>query len=276
MSIPISTVDAFTDEAFRGNPAGVCIIQEDRDSQWMQRVAAEMNLSETAFVRRRASGDGFDLRWFTPTMEVSLCGHGTLATSHTLWESGVLDQDEDAVFHTLSGVLRAHRDGDWIELDFPRIDPTTYNLPPGCADALGGAPVWTGRDPTKLLVELHDSDTVRNMQPDFAYIRGMKDAYGVVVTARSDNPAYDFVSRFFAGGAGIDEDPVCGSAHCMLGPYWAQKLGKTEMMAWQCSARGGAVRVRVLKNRVMLGGQAVTTLRGQLTEAAIGDTAILA
>ena len=268
MSIPICIVDAFTDEAFRGNPAAVCILEDERDSAWMQAVAREMNLSETAFLRRRESGDGFDLRWFTPAIEVDLCGHATLATAHALYESTILGAGDKAVFHTRSGVLRAWKDGAWIVMDLPRCNPSVCDLPEGTIEAVGADALWIGRDSTKFLVELSDAETVRTLAPDLGYIRSMRDSYGIVVTARSDDPAYDFVSRFFAGPAGVDEDPVCGSAHCMLGPYWAKKLGKTELMAWQCSARGGALRVRVLDHRVELSGKAVTTVRGELTDAA--------
>lgn len=270
MRIPICTVDAFTSEPFKGNPAAVCILEEDRDSDWMLSVAQEMNLSETAFVRRRADDDGFDLRWFTPAIEVDLCGHATLASAHALYESGELGLDDEAVFHTRSGVLRARRDGEWIELDLPRLDPEAGALPSGAAEAIGAPARWTGRDSSKYLVELDDAETVRTLEPDLAYIRKMRNSYGIVVTAPSDDPAFDFVSRFFAGPAGIDEDPVCGSAHCMLGPYWANKLGKTELLAHQCSARGGVLRVQVHARRVGVAGRAVTTMRGELTPASSG------
>jgi predicted PhzF superfamily epimerase YddE/YHI9 len=254
-------VDAFTAEPFAGNPAAVCVLPAPRDAAWMQAVAREMNLSETAFLVRR--DDGFDLRWFTPATEVDLCGHATLASAHALWEGGLLAPGELARFHTRSGLLTARRDGEWIELDFPALPDAPVDPPPGLTDALGARPTYIGQSRFDLLVELDGEDVVRALAPDFTRLRALG-ARGVIVTSRASTPGLDFVSRFFAPGAGIDEDPVTGSAHCCLGPYWAGRLGKQTLAARQVSARGGDVRVTVADDRVRLGGRAVTVLRGEL------------
>jgi PhzF family phenazine biosynthesis protein len=246
---------------FTGNPAAVCVLPAPRDAAWMQAVAREMNLSETAFLVRR--DDGFELRWFTPATEVDLCGHATLASAHALWEGGYLAPDEAARFHTRSGLLTARRDGDWIELDFPATPAEPIDAPPGLAEALGARPTYVGRSCFDLLVEMDGEDVVRALGPDFTRLLALG-TRGVIVTSRGSTPGLDFVSRFFAPGAGIDEDPVTGSAHCCLGPYWASRLGKRTLAARQVSARGGDVRVTVAGERVRLGGQAVTVLRGEL------------
>jgi PhzF family phenazine biosynthesis protein len=226
-----------------------------------------MNLSETAFVVPRQDG-GFDLRWFTPAIEVPLCGHATLASSHALWETGRVAQDEEARFHTLSGWLVARRGVDRIEMDFPALLADRAELPKAAEEALGIKPLTVVINRRKdgsdgnYLVELESESTVRNVKPDFEKLRRALDA-GVIITARGDSK-YDFVSRYFACFAGIDEDPVTGSAHCMLAPYWAAKLGKTDMSAYQASARGGEVGVKLNGDRVILGGNAVTVLRGSL------------
>jgi PhzF family phenazine biosynthesis protein len=270
MTIPILQIDAFTDRAFAGNPAAVCLLPAPASAAWMQSLAIENNLSETAYIVRREAGDGFDLRWFTPGYEVELCGHATLAGAHALWESGWLRASDAARFHTLSGELVCTQgDGGWIAMDMPNQAPTPAELPPGSEEALGRRVLRVGMGSHKHIVELENEAAVRECAPDLGFIRRMQGTHGIVVTARSDDDRYDFVSRFFAGPAGIDEDPVCGSAHCALAPYWAEILGKTELMAHQVSARGGALRVAVLGDRVRLEGQAVTTLRGELTEAAL-------
>lgn len=255
-------VDAFTAEPFKGNPAAVCLLDRERDEVWMQNVAAEMNLSETAFLLPHA--DGFSLRWFTPVIEVALCGHATLASAHALWEESVLAPEETARFHTKSGLLTAVRAGDWIELDFPATREQPADPPPALLDSLGiSAPVYAGRNKFDFLVEVESDEIVRRLDPDHAQLRGIP-VRGVIVTSRSSNPEFDFVSRFFAPGSGVDEDPVTGSAHCCLTPYWSARLGKQEMVAYQASARGGVVRVRLDGDRVKLGGRAVTVLRGAL------------
>jgi PhzF family phenazine biosynthesis protein len=256
----IVQVDAFTSQPFRGNPAAVCILPEPREDAWMADVAREMNLAETAFLTRQA--DGFNLRWFTPAVEVKLCGHATLASAHVLWQDGHLPESAQARFHTLSGLLTANRKpGGWIEMDFPATHAEPVDAPAHLAEALGLTPVWVGRNQFDYLVEADSEATVRALSPDHRQLRKLP-VRGVIVTARGAD--YDFVSRFFAPGSGIDEDPVTGSAHCALGPYWAAKLGKTAFRAFQASPRGGDVRVRVAGDRVILSGQAVTVLTGDL------------
>jgi predicted PhzF superfamily epimerase YddE/YHI9 len=226
----------------------------------MQHAAAEANLSETAFVRRRGDG-AFDLRWFTPTAEMDLCGHATLATAHTVWELGELAPTEVARFHTRSGLLTASRRGIWIELDFPASPTVPTTPPPGLLEALGCRVTFVGKTRFDYLVEVESERVVRAAVPDFPALRGLG-VRGVMITARSESPEVDFVSRFFAPGVGIDEDPVTGSAHCALAPYWQAKLAKDELVGYQASARGGIVRCRVAGDRVRLSGQAVTIVRG--------------
>ncbi len=261
MGIPIVQVDAFTDKPFAGNPAAVCILPEPRDDRWMQNVALEMNLSETAFLVRR--DDRFDLRWFTPAIEVDLCGHATLASSHVIWENGIQKLDEPIQFQTKSGLLIAKRMGDWIEIDLPAIHQETAEAPPGLLEALSVEPLHVGLGEGEYLIEVESEEIVRGLEPDFTSLRELQ-IFGVIVTSRSSTEEFDFVSRFFAPGAGIDEDPVTGAAHCRLGPYWKNKIGRDEFVAYQASARGGVVRVRVAGDRVILGGKAVTVMRGQL------------
>jgi PhzF family phenazine biosynthesis protein len=227
---------------------------------WLQAVAQEMNLSETAFLLRR--DDGFGLRWFTPLVEVDLCGHATLASSHFLWEQQHLKPRDVARFHTRSGLLTATQRAPWIELDFPAIATVTAAAPAGMAAALGGTPVAIGRSAFDYVVELGSEAEVRALEPDFRALR-VVNARGVIVTAPASKP-YDFISRFFGPAVGIDEDPVTGSAHCVLGPYWQQRLGKSSFLAYQASARGGVVQVEVAGDRVRLGGQAITVTRGEL------------
>ncbi len=253
-------IDAFTDQPFRGNPAAVCWLEQERDAEWQQLVAAEMNLAETAFLTARE--DGFGLRWFTPAVEVDLCGHATLASAQYLWESGRLPAGEPARFHTRSGLLTASRDGDWIVLDFPATPPHPSPVE-GLEPALGAAPKWVGKSVFDVFVELESADTVRRLAPRMDLVARIP-ARGIVVTAPGDRPGHDFVSRFFGPAAGVPEDPVTGSAHCALAPFWSQRLGKTRMTGYQASPRGGTVRVEVKADRVLLGGRAVTVLRGQL------------
>ena len=264
MGLTITQVDAFTDTPFAGNPAAVCLLPAPRDEGWMQSVAREMNLSETAFLVR--AGDGYDLRWFTPSVEVALCGHATLASAHVLWEEGHLAAAQQARFHTKSGLLTGDRAGDWIELDFPVKREETAPAPAGLAEALGVAPKYVGRNQFDYLVEIDGEATVRRLTPNHAALATLP-VRGVIVTSRADSPGYDFVSRFFAPGSGVAEDPVTGSAHCALGPYWQARLGKSNFVAYQASPRGGVVRVRVVGERVKLGGKAVTVLRGELLGA---------
>ncbi len=261
MTIRFQHVDAFTDRPFAGNPAGVCVLAGDVGADWMQHAAAETNLSETAFVRRRADGE-FGLRWFTPVVEVELCGHATLATAHTLWELGELAPSETARFRTKSGLLTAARRGDWIELDFPASSVAPTAPPEGLVEALGVPAVFVGKTRFDFLVEMESEAAVRSATPDFGALRSLG-VRGVMITARSGTPSVDFVSRFFAPGVGIDEDPVTGSAHCALAPYWQGKLGRGDLVGFQASARGGIVRCRVVGARVRLSGKAITIVRGQ-------------
>ena len=260
MSDRIFKVDSFTEKPFAGNPAGICILPGPRDEAWMQSIAREMNLSETAFLHR--GRDGYDLRWFTPVAEVELCGHATLASAHILWETGDLAPKERARFQTKSGLLTAARSGGLIELDFPAKPEKQAEPPEGLIEALGVTPRYVGRNAFDYLVEVGSPEIVRDAAPDFARLKKIE-ARGVMITA-AGSAGFDFVSRFFAPAVGIDEDPVTGSAHCCLGPYWGAKLGKTELKAHQVSARGGVVRVRLEGDRVLLGGHAVTILRGEL------------
>jgi PhzF family phenazine biosynthesis protein len=259
--IELYQVDAFTDKPFAGNPAAVCLLKEAAADDWMRIVAQEMNLSETAFLVPQA--DGYGLRWFTPAVEVDLCGHATLASAHVLWEAGYLAADEEARFYTRSGLLTAVLSQNWITLNFPAKPETPAETPPGLAEALGVEPVYVGRNAFDYIVELESETAVRQLTPDFAALRTLG-VRGVMVTARAETEGLDFVSRFFAPGSGIDEDPVTGSAHCCLGPYWAGKMGKSSFTAYQASPRGGLIRVSLQGDRVLLQGQAVTILRGQL------------
>lgn len=264
MALRIVTVDAFTDTPFAGNPAAVCVLPEERDEAWMKQVAREMNLSETAFLRK--SEDGYRLRWFTPAVEVELCGHATLASAHALWEEGHAPAGQEIRFHTRSGLLTAARDGRHIELDFPATPPSPCDAPAGLLEALGaGAPMQAKavqKSRFDYLVELESEAEVRALRPDHSALRSLG-ARGIMVTARGEGQ-FDVVSRFFAPGSGIDEDPVTGSAHCCLGPYWAAKLGKTALDCYQASERGGVVRVKVAGDRVKLQGLAVTVMRAEL------------
>jgi len=260
-TLDLYQVDAFTDRPFAGNPAAVCFLPGPAEPRWMQDVAREMNLSETAFLH--PEDGGYRLRWFTPAVEVELCGHATLASAHVLWETGRLGAGETARFQTLSGLLTAERSGDWIELDFPARTAEPVEPPAGLLEALGAHPVFLGKSRYDYFLELPDEDAVRACAPDFQALRSLP-VRGIIVTARGTSNPFDFISRFFAPGAGVDEDPVTGSAHCTLAPYWTSRLGKDELLAYQASARGGVVRVRVAGERVRLGGQAVTVLQGGL------------
>ncbi len=262
MPIRIVQVDAFTDRPFAGNPAAVCVLQEPKSEQWMRDVAREMNLSETAFLA--PMNGGYNLRWLTPTVEVDLCGHATVASAHVLWQDGHLPEGTQAIFHTRSGLLTADRRGDWIELNFPAKVAVPAEVPAELLPALGIAQAaFVGRNAFDYLVEVESEEVVRSLSPDHGTLRRVP-VRGVIVTARASTPGFDFVSRFFAPGSGVDEDPVTGSAHTALGPYWSKPLGKTEFLAYQASARGGVVKVKLDGDRVLLGGQAVTVMTGDL------------
>ncbi|MBP5974436.1 PhzF family phenazine biosynthesis protein [Brasilonema sp. CT11] len=263
MGQTIAQVDAFSNTPFAGNPAAVCILPTPQSEDWMQKVAQEMNLSETAFLVRQE--DGFALRWFTPITEVPLCGHATLASAHVLWSQGHLLPDEVARFHTKSGVLIAKKQGNWIELDFPVNYSEQITAPPELGEALGVPMRTVMKNSLGYLVEVESEDLVRQMQPNFQLLKGLPLAKVIVTSLTHQDSEYDFVSRFFAPGVGINEDPVTGSAHCCLAPFWRDRLGKDEFLAYQASSRGGVLRVRCEGgSRVYISGQAVTVLRGEL------------
>jgi PhzF family phenazine biosynthesis protein len=261
MTQAIFTVDAFAERPFGGNPAAVCPLDSPKPEAWMQNVAAEMNLSETAFFWPEA--DGFRLRWFTPTVEVALCGHATLASAHVLWQTARLAQGEKARFHTKSGLLTAQQIDNAIQLDFPAKRLETVTPPEGLLEALGASAHYVGKNDLDYLVELDSEQTVRSLRPDFARLKSFP-VRGVIVTARAEDSQFDFVSRFFAPAAGVNEDPVTGSAHCALGPYWSGKLHKVALVGYQASARGGVVRVQLAGERVLMAGKAITFMRGEL------------
>jgi PhzF family phenazine biosynthesis protein len=265
MPVPFYWVDAFTDGPFSGNPAGVCILDAPAPVEWMQQVATEIGLSETAFVT--PGRDTFLLRWFTPSAEVDLCGHATLATAHSLWHAGRLDPGHPARFGTRSGVLTAVRQrgpaGDLIWLDFPATPPEKTTPPAGLLDALGLLRAeFVGRSRFDYVVEVDGEGAVRACRPDFKAL-GSVAARGVVITARATQ--YDFISRFFAPSVGVNEDPATGSSHCALAPYWAERLRKTELVAKQLSPRGGLLHLEVKGSRVHLGGQSHLLIEGSLT-----------
>jgi PhzF family phenazine biosynthesis protein len=267
MAQPITQVDAFTTRRFSGNPAAVCVLRESRDTAWMQAVAAEMNLSETAFALQLDGASRFHLRWFTPNSEVDLCGHATLATAHVLWDEGHVPLDQVPYFETRSGVLTARRGPRGIELNFPREAIESEVTSPdelALLEAAIPAPIrFAGRNRFDLLVELDDEATLIGLRPEIRKLADLE-CRGMIVTSRSADSKFDFASRFFAPRVGVDEDPVCGSAHCCLGPYWGEKLGKSELTGHPRSCRGGIVGVRLEGPRVVLIGQAVTVLRGEL------------
>jgi PhzF family phenazine biosynthesis protein len=267
MTQTIYQVDSFTDRPFAGNPAGVCLLAQPASEPWMQTIAREMSLSETAFLVPQ--GTGFHLRWFTPVKEVRLCGHATLASAHILWETGVLRADQQACFQTLSGELTADLRGDWIEMNFPARFAQPEPPPDGLLTVLGIThPREVVKSNQTYLVEVESEEQVHALQPDFSGLAKLP-VRSVVVTAQSMGTEFDFVSRYFAPAVGINEDPVTGSAHCILTPYWTERLGKSEMRAYQASARGGVLRVRLAGERVILYGQAVTVMTCHLAESSL-------
>jgi PhzF family phenazine biosynthesis protein len=258
---PYYVIDAFTDRPFAGNPAAVVYLESWPADSWLQQVALEMNLAETAFLVR--NNDGYDLRWFTPRVEVDLCGHATIASALALAERGQLLDGANVAFSTRSGILRADRRGGWIDLDFPALQAAPCAPPEVLLEALGLASAHVSRSKFDYVVEVDSAATVRDLAPDFKQLARVE-CRGVIVTALSADPTYDFISRFFAPAVGIDEDPVTGSAHCRLGPHWSERLGKTKLKGYQASARGGVVQVEVRGERVLLGGQGVLVAKGEL------------
>ncbi|NLI92597.1 MAG: PhzF family phenazine biosynthesis protein [Peptococcaceae bacterium] len=263
MAINIYQVDAFTDQIFSGNPAAVCILPGPVDPVWAQKMAMEMNLSETAFLCR--DRDQYHLRWFTPAVEVDLCGHATLASAHILWEEKLASPEQDIFFSTRSGILKASQKNGWVELNFPSKPIQEAVPPPGLFEALGIEAALVCVHKSDYLLEVDSPNIVRTLTPDFSKLRQLP-VRGVIVTSKGQDEGFDFISRFFVPGSGIDEDPVTGSAHCCLGPYWKAKLNKDKFLAYQASKRGGMIRVEVEGDRVHLFGQAVTVFKGQLKE----------
>lgn len=263
MNIPIYTADAFTNKPFSGNPAGVCVLDSPMNEEMMQKIAFEMNLSETAFLLKKDDGS-YSLRWFTPAAEDDLCGHATLASSHILWETGKEDKSAMLCFNTKSGLLKANYKNGGIELDFPVIESIPADIPEVLVGALGVKPAFLHKTQWNYLAEFDSEEAVRKINPDFSLLKSLN-AIGTIITAKASMAGYDFVSRFFAPAIGIPEDPVSGSAHCELGPYWMKKLGKNSFNAYQASARGGILGVHVEGDRVYLTGNAVTMLKGTVT-----------
>ncbi len=255
-------VDAFTNQTFAGNPAAVVPLERWADDQWLQNVAMEMNLAETAFLVPNVAG--YDLRWFTPRIEVDLCGHATLASAIALTHLNKFPDESDIAFSTRSGVLRAERKGSWYQLDFPIQPEDASESPAGLEESLGVTPRYVGRNKFDYLLEVESEGVLRAIAPDFKRL-AMIQCRGVIVTARSDDSHFDFVSRFFAPSVGVDEDPVTGSAHCCLADFWSKRLSKTKMIGYQASARGGTVQVEVQGERVLLGGEGVIFAEGELT-----------
>lgn len=255
----IYQVDAFTDKPFKGNPAAVCILEKGPTEKWMQFVASEMNLAETAFLVKM--NDGYNLRWFTPKSEVDLCGHATLASAHILWEKGYLKKEQEAKFYTKSGLLTARKDESWLQLNFPATPEEKINTPVELIEALNIKPIYIGKNVFDYLIEVESEEIIYNMEPDFNRLMNVT-MRGVIVTAKSTK--YDFVSRFFAPGIGIYEDPVTGSAHCCLGPFWKKRLGKNKFYAYQASERGGVLQIQVVEERVLISGKAITVMEGNL------------
>ena len=261
MSIIIHQINAFSEKAFGGNPAATCLLEDAPETDWMQAVAREMNLSETAFVVRREDDD-WSLRWFTPGAEVDLCGHATLASAHFLWDLALIAPDAPVRFHTRSGLLTCVREDEWIAMDFPALPAEAMESPNGLAEALGASPIAVWRSTWDILAEFATAQEVQDLNPDFQALLPFA-ARGVLVTAPGNGP-YDFVSRFFAPAHRIFEDPVTGSTHCILAPFWGDRLGKSQMLALQASSRGGILKVGTNGNRVTLSGKAVTIMTGTL------------
>lgn len=264
MKLPIFTVDAFTNEPFKGNPAAVCLLKEEIPTSLMQSIAFELNLAETAFVLKEKDSDAYSLRWMTPVSEVDLCGHATLASSHIMWQEGVVKKDETINFNTRSGLLTCKYNNGKITLDFPAIPQKKIDYPPELIDAIGGAkPRYVGMTKWNYIIELDSESDIRNLKPDFNMMLKLP-GWGTIITAKADMEGYDFVSRFFAPEKGIQEDPVTGSAHCALAPYWQSRLGKNTFKAFQASERGGTLDIVIEGDRVYLTGEGVTVIKGEI------------
>lgn len=262
MKFPFYQVDAFAVKPFKGNPAAVFLLEGAREDSWLQAVAEEINLPETAFLLPK--GHDYQLRWFTPTTEVGLCGHATIASAHILYEFGFYDFDETINFHTRSGIITSTFNRGTIELDMPRLNAKPIPIPDGLLDILGTEPLATFvSDANTLIAEMPSADHIRSFLPDFKQIEKL-DFEGLAITALSDDPRFDFISRYFSPRDGIPEDPVTGMTHCALAPYWEAKLGKSDFHAYQASSRGGELWLHVTPNRVFVGGKAVTVLAGEM------------
>lgn len=268
MPVPLFHVDAFAERPFSGNPAAVCLLPSWKEDCWLQAVGREMNLSETAFLVPTAGG--FDLRWFTPKAEVDLCGHATLASAHVLWQQNLANPGDVIRFSTKSGVLKAVRMRDAVELDFPLEPDEPADPPANLLSALGVSARYVGKNRLDYVVEVESEQMLRQVAPDFKLLATIL-CRGVIVTSRSADPQFDFVSRAFFPRLGVDEDPVCGSAHCCLGPFWKRRTGKNNFVAYQASARGGVVKVRLAQNRAFLGGKAVIVAKGELVAETAAD-----
>lgn len=262
MKLAITTVDAFTNKAFSGNPAAVCLLDQELSSDQMQTIAMEMNLSETAFVTRTSEADSFGLRWFTPTVEIDLCGHATLASAFWMVASGWAKPGETIRFQTLSGELLVKSDGDWMEMNFPLI-PTTREKHPFFKDEFFGAKITNAASLKKnWIIELEHADAIEACSPDFTLVKEHSEE-GIIITAQGKGK-FDIYSRFFGPNVGIDEDPVTGFAHCALMDYWFQRSGKSKLKAYQASRRGGELHLEKKDDRVIIRGQAVKVMSGEI------------
>lgn len=250
----VYTVDAFTDGPHSGNPAAVCILEKEIPDRTKQKIASRLNLSDTAFLLEKEGV--FELRWFTPETEVELCGHATLASAHILFTLGIVPATKSAVFSTKSGVLTARRKNGLIEMDFPSEEPWEVETPEHLLTAISSMPLYVGRNRFDYIALYESEETVRSAVPELDHVRAL-DSRGLVITSVSSSRRYDFVSRFFAPNAGIDEDPVTGSAHCCLCPFWSRRLGKKKLTGYQASERGGLVHATLLEKRVCLSGGAI-------------------
>lgn len=261
MDKTFSIIDAFTNEPFRGNPAAVLLLTEARPEHWMQSLARELGFSETAFVVSLEASNQFNIRWFTPTTEVDLCGHATLASAHAIWENGIIPHSTPIQFSSRSGYLYAKKSNDWIELDFPASTPLPLtNFSPILEKEFGDKIKHAAETRRGFLLELKSQDNVVHYIPDFARLSELDAA--LAITAQSRDSPFDFVSRVFVPHEGIPEDPVTGSAHCYLAPYWSKILGKDTLVGYQASKRGGVVRAELRGTRCHLFGQAITIIKG--------------
>lgn len=254
-------VDSFTSKPFSGNPAAIFLLEKEISDELKQKIANEINLSETAFVLQQ--DQNFILRWFTPTKEAGLCGHATLAAAHMLWETGVLNKDEEAVFETRSGILKARKNNDLVEMDFPVEAPFEVECPEGLLKAIDAKPIFVGKNRIDYLAVYESDEFIKKVNPDYGYLKKL-DCRGLIISAKSTSDKYDFVSRFFAPNSGIDEDPVTGSAHCCLSPYWSNVFGRKELTGYQASPRGGIVHTKLENDKVVLSGNALTVMKSEI------------